>query len=260
MGNCLITKLKGAIPFNKEVDYLDKALVEATGLSKIHVYLKANSSIVSAKVVSGNVQIGRSDGNYSNGISNVTSDTTDNVTYSGSIFSNSKGGFFTIDFNSLLTIQSDNSLKQGVVFRSKDLCRMKNLQEVSALTVNGSLDDLKKIKIIALNNTSKISGDISVFENSESLIKFSAGLIKSISGDIGILGTCPNINNIALNYTSVGGSIEGFIANQKKLQRKNATITIVNGGNSVTYQGALISKNTRITFDEAGNESVELYT
>lgn len=260
MGNCLITKLKGAIPFNKEVDYLDKALVEATGLSKIQVFFKANSPVVSAKVVSGNVQIGSSDGNYSNGISNVTTNTTDNVTYSGNIFSNSKDGFFTIDFNSILVIQSSSDSKQGAVFRSKDLCRMKNLQDISALTVNGSLDDLKKIKFITLSNTSKISGDISVFENSESLTRLSAGLIKSISGDIGILGTCPNITNIALNYTSVVGSIEGFIANQKKLQRKNATITIINGGNSVTYQGALISKNTRITFDEAGNESVELYS
>ena len=41
MENCLVTKLKGAIPFNKEVDYLDKLLVEATGLSKIKFYLKA---------------------------------------------------------------------------------------------------------------------------------------------------------------------------------------------------------------------------
>lgn len=260
MGNCLITKLKGAIPFNKVVDYLDKALVEATGLSKIDIHLKANSPIVSAKVVSGNVLIGSSDGNYSNGISNVTTNTEDNVTYSGTIYGNSKDGFFTIDFNSILVIQSNNDLKQGAVFRSKDLYRMKNLREISALTVNGSLDDLKKIQSILLSNTSKISGDISVFENSESLTMLKAGLIKSISGDIGILGTCPNITSISLNYTSVGGSIEGFIANQKKLQRKNATITIINGGNSVTYQGALISKNTRITFDGEGNESVELYS
>lgn len=260
MGNCLITKLKGAIPFNKEVDYLDKLLVEATGLSKINVYLKANSPIVSAKVVSGNVQIGRSDGAYSNGIPNVVVNTSDNVTYSGSIFSNSKGGFFTIDFNSILTMQSDGSLKQGAAFRSKDLYRMKNLQEISSLTVNGSLDDLKKLKVIELSNTSKISGDISVFENSKSLLKLNTGLIKGIYGDIGILGTCPNINNISLNYTSVGGSIEGFIANQKKINRTNATITIINGGNSVTYQGASIDRNARITFDGTGNESVELYT
>lgn len=259
MGNCLITKLKGTIPFNKEVDYLDKLLVEATGLSKINLYLKANSPIVSAKVVSGNVQIGGSDGAYSNGIPNVVVNTKDSVTYSGSIFSNSKGGFFTIDFNSILIMQSDNNFKQGAAFRSKELCRMKNLQEISSLTVNGSLDDLKKLKTINLSSTSKISGDISVFENSKSLIRFHAGLIKGISGDIGILGTCPNITNIAVNYTSVGGSIEGFIANQKKINRTNVTIEIINGGNSVTYQGAIISKNARITFDRTGNESVELY-
>nr|DAV37044.1 MAG TPA: hypothetical protein [Caudoviricetes sp.] len=260
MGNCLITKLKGVIPFNKEVDYLDKVLVEATGLSKINVHLKANSPVVSAKVVSGNVQIGVSDGVYSNGIPNVVVNTADNVTYSGNIFSNSEGGFFTIDFNSILIMQNDSNLKQGAAFRSKDLCRMKNLQEISALTVNGSLDDLKKLKAIGLNNTSKISGDINVFENSKSLIRLSTPLIKDIYGDIGILGTCPNITNIFLNYTSVGGSIEGFIANQKKINRSNATIEIVNGGNSVTYQGAIISKNVRITFDGTGNESVELYT
>ena len=259
MENCLITKLKGAIPFNNEVDYLDKLLVEATGLSKINVYLTANSPIVSAKVVSGDVQIGGSDGAYSNGISNVVVNTADNVTYSGNIFSNSKGGFFTIDFNSILTIQSDNNFKQGAAFRSKDLYRMKNLQEISALTVNGSLDDLKKLKNINLSNTSKISGDISVFENSKSLIRLYTQLIKDIYGDIGILGTCPNITNISLNYTSVGGSIEGFIANQKKINRTNATIEIVNGGNSVTYQGNIISKNVRITFDETGNESIALY-
>lgn len=260
MGNCLVTKLKGAIPFNKEVDYLDKLLVEATGLSKIKINLKANSPIVSAKVVSGNVQIGGSDGAYSNGIPNVVVNTADNVTYLGNIYSNSEGGFFTIDFNSILIIQSDNNFKQGAIFRSKDLCRMKNLQDISALTVNGSLDDLKNIKSITINSTSKISGDISVFENSKSLIRVSAGLIKGISGDIGILGTCPNITTIALNYTSVGGSIEGFIANQKRINRTNATIEIINGGNSVTYQGAIISKNVRITFNGEGNESVELYT
>ena len=260
MENCLVTKLKGTIPFNKEVDYLDKLLIEATGLSKINVHLKANSPIVSAKVVSGNVQIGGSDGAYSNGITNVVVNTEDNVTYSGNIFSNSKDGFFTIDFNSILIIQNDRNFKQGAVFRSKDLCRMKNLYDISALTVNGSLDDLKNIKNITLNSTSKISGDISVFENSKSIIRFSAMLIKGISGDIGMLGTCPNITNIAVNYTSVGGSIEGFIANQKKINRTNATIEIINGGNSVTYQGAIISKNVRITFDGTGNESVELYT
>jgi hypothetical protein len=260
MENCLVTKLKGTIPFNKEVDYLDKLLVEATGLSKINVHFKANSPVVSAKVVSGNVQIGGSDGAYSNVIPNVVVNTSDNVTYSGNIFSNSKGGFFTIDFNSILIMQNDSSLKQGAAFRSKDLCRMKNLQEISALTVNGSLDDLKKLKNIELSNTSKISGDISVFENSKSIIRLNTSLIKGISGDIGILGTCPNITYIALNYTSVGGSIEGFIANQKKINRTNATIKIINGGNSVTYQGAIISKNVRITFDGTGNESVELYT
>lgn len=240
MENCLITKLKGTIPFNKEVDYLDKLLVEATGLSKIEFYLVANSPIVSAKVVSGNVQIGGRDGVYSNGIPNVVVNTMDNGKYSGNIFSNSKGGFFTIDFNSILTMQSADNLKQGVVFRSKDLYRMKNLQEILALTVNGSLDDLKKLKTIQLSNTSKISGDISVFENSKSIINLNAELIKGIYGDIGILGTCPNITNIALNYTSVGGSIEGFIANQKKINRTNATIKIINGGNSVTYQGNII--------------------
>lgn len=259
MGNCLITKLKGTIPFNKEVNYLDKLLVEATGISKIDVFLTANSSIVSAKVVSGNVQIGGSDGNYSNEIPNVVMNTTDNVTYSGTIFSNAEGGFFTIDFNSILSMRSNSNLRQGAVFRSKDLCRMKNLQEIDALTVNGSLDDLKNLKNISINNTSKISGDISVFKNSESLRRLNTSLIKGISGDIGILGTCPNITYISLNYTSVGGSIEGFIANQKKINRTNATIEIINGGNSVTYQGAITNKNVRITFDGTGNESVELY-
>lgn len=268
MENCLVTKLKNSVN-NESLQYFSYIRVKIYKSDLVNAFnmsCESNGASLNpiTKVVSGDVKLVRNGVEYSEMPLYTTTDAYGHAL--GTINVSNAEGVIIVDKYTLSRMQCDGRKVNPYFVMAEDLVNS-NVVKLQGFSIEGTVEDLSKCKTLSIidNTASKnslenrLTGSINAFHGHPALTSINFMLSGSnITGNIEGLGLCPNITNIVLNYTNVNGSIEGFVENQKKIGRKNATIAIIGGGNSVTYNGIITSNNITVVFDENGDATVNV--
>lgn len=256
---CLVTKLNGMVnndnlPILGALTVKVKSVTSPTDNQRKLTITVAETETVKVKAVGGSFT--------KNGVSmtELTLNNSDGVVVL--YFSN---GDYKVNIENkygILTLQTaENSI---ISFNLDEFVLPKTLSIVAMSSGNtGSIDNIKledSANVISLKDNTNISGNISSLSGYTSLIYLNLRNCAGISGDIESLGGMPSLTTIDIYGTSIGGTIEGFVAAQVAAGRTSVAPFSANGISRCSFGGSTHVDASRANIGWDSASKITIYT